>query len=180
MTKKVVAIGIAASLAVAGGVAFAIISGIGTGTGSGGTTAGNTPTEPITLSVQIVSMPPSGAPLLPGESDPVTFDATNPNSGPVTVTTISLDTSSPLFPDGVSSTDPGCEAFLQAFNRNTPGPVGPANQFTLPTVTINTSVPAGAVHFGLIPQGTLTWLSLPTVPQDPCLGKNLTLHVKTP
>jgi hypothetical protein len=182
MTKKAAAIGVAASLAVGGGVAFAIVSGIGSGTGSGGTTAGGAPTYPVTLSVQIMDTPPSGVPLSPGgPGDPVIFDATNLNPGPVKITTISLDTSSAMYPDGVSSTDSGCEAFLQAYNRNTPGPVGPANQFTMPTVNVNKTVPAGAVHYGLNPPtGLLTWLSLPNVDQGPCVGENLTLHVKTP
>jgi hypothetical protein len=177
MSKKAVGIGVVAALLLGGGVAFAIVSGTGSGTGSGTTTAGGGPALNVALSVHFNGT----TPLVPGGSIPVTFDATNANASPALIKTISLDTSSSTAPDGVSSTNAGCEAFLQAYNRNiATSPAGQDNQFTLPTVTINTSVPAGATDYGLIPQGTLSWINLPMVDQGPCLSQPLTLHVTTP
>ncbi len=177
MTKRVAAVGVVATLLVGGGIAFALVPGTGSGSGSGTTTAGTGSTLAVTISVHFNG----STPLVPGGSIPVTFDATNTNAAPALIKTISLDTSSSTAPDGVSSSNAGCEAFLQAYNRNIVTiPPNSDNQFTLPTVTINTSVPAGATNYGLIPQGSLSWINLPTVDQSPCLGQPLTLHVTTP
>ncbi len=159
MTKKFVAAGLAATLLVGGGVAFAVITLTGTGTGSGGATAGTAGSASVTLSVHIASTPA----LVPGATVPVDFDATNTNPNPVTISTISFVS--------VTSTNALCESLLSNYP-----------QFSLATLTIDETVPATTSDYGLIPSGALVWhdLTSPPVDQDACLGEPLTLNVTTP
>jgi multidrug efflux pump subunit AcrA (membrane-fusion protein) len=170
MTKKFVAIGVAAGLVVGGGAAFAIITLSGSGTGSGATTAGTAGTAPVTLSVTFEN--PTANPLVPGATVPVDFDATNGNANPVTISTISFVS---VTDNGTSAAAVACESLLSNYP-----------QFSLPTVTTDTTVAAGVSHQGLSPSGALTWTNLngtggtAVVNQTPCLGQTLTLNVKTP
>lgn len=157
MSRKMAAAGLAGVLLLGGGAAFAIFMTTGTGTGSGPAQAGTAGTANVTLSVHVEGT------IVPGATVPVDFDVTNPNSGPVNLTTISL----------VSVTSTGaCGSML----ANYP-------QFTLAPLTVDSSVlpiPAGATNYKLIPSGALTWENVPGLNQSACLGKQLTVNVKTP
>ena len=97
--------------------------------------------------------------LIPDDlGNTVNFYVTNPNSLPVTVTTISFGS--------VTTSDSTCQALLTAYP-----------QFTMATVTVNQTVPANAVSDALSPTGTLVWSNLATVNQTPCLGAPMTLNV---
>jgi hypothetical protein len=163
MTKKVAAIGVAGALLVGGGVAFAVIGLQGTGSGSQTVQSGSTGTAPITLSVHITGSP------MPGQSNVVSFDATNPNPNPVTVSTISFKS--------FSSSNAKCNELLQNVDPN---------QVSMATVTENELIPANTANYNFAWTGTLVWRldtgtsGTPLVDQDPCLGVPVTLTVQTP
>lgn len=125
-----------------------------------------------TVSAVTGSLPASAAPiavtvstsitgsLIPGSSNTVNFAATNPNSVPVTISTISFGS--------VTSSNSTCQALLTDYL-----------QFSMATVTVNQTLPANAVSDALSPTGTLVWTNLPTVDQDPCYfyPSSMTLNV---
>jgi len=165
MTKKAAAIGIAASLLVGGGVAFAVIGLQGTGTGSQTISSGTTGTAQITLSVHINNTPA----LIPGSSAVISFDASNPNPNPVTVSTISLRS--------VTSSNATCNDVLQNLDPN---------QISMATVSENELIPANTANYIFPHSSTIVWRNddgtggTPIVDQSSCLGVPLTVTVQTP
>jgi hypothetical protein len=142
-----------AVLAIAvGAYAYFITTGTGSGTDAAGSNSGS-----ITLAAT------GFVGILPGDGGKtVTFTGSNSN------TTTSLRVSTISFVSVTSSVVP-CQAVLTA----NPG------QFTMATVTSNTTVPKGAVVTPLTGTGTLVWADSNTVDQTPCAGALLTLNVSS-
>jgi len=129
-----------------------------TGTGSGTATAGSN-SGSVTLAAT------GFAGIVPGDGGKsVTFTGSNSNlTTNLRVSTISFVS--------VTSAVPACQTFLTA---------NPTGQFSMATVTSNTTVPKGAVVTPLTGTGTLVWADSTTLDQTPCAAAALTLNVVSP
>jgi hypothetical protein len=147
-TAKLAVAGVSVGTLALSGVAYAYWTTTGSGTGSA-TNAGSNGT--VTLHASWAADA-----LFPGGSQTVSFTADNAGASNLYVTTIKLDSVT------VDSDHSSCAVA----------------DFTMPDVTANTNVLAGADHQAITPTGTLSFANS-NVSQDGCKGATITLHLKS-